>query len=117
MQAFAVVGIRQAIGDAFELRCSEGAEVADLIEEVAADFEVFVDGGVQTGVWEAVLHGKEGGDIFEKVVEEVVIGVAFWLEGGGLVDELGVEGELLDERVDQSVDMVLQLDGRRGTWK
>lgn len=50
LQFLAIVGICQAICDAFEFGCSEGAEVADLIEEVAADFEVFVDGRVQAGV-------------------------------------------------------------------
>lgn len=110
-----VVAVREPVGDSLELGSPEGADVADLIEDLAAGFKVLVDQGMQVGVERTYFYFKESGYILKKVIEEAVMAICFRLEEGGFVDELSVEGELIYEGMHHTVYFVLELSGVEGT--
>ena len=114
-QLHLVVAVREPVGDSLELGSPEGADVADLIEDLAAGFKVLVDQGMQVGVERTYFYFEESSYILKKVIEEAVMAICFRLEEGGFVDELSVEGELIYEGMHHTVYFVLELSGVEGT--
>lgn len=110
-----VVNICEPVGDSFEFRGPEGANVADLVEEMTAYFKVLFDNEMQAGLLETIFYFKEICYILQKIVHKVFLAFCFRLEESILVDELGVEGELIYKGMYHTVNVVLQLSGVVGT--
>lgn len=63
------------------------------------------------------FYFEESGYILQKVIEEAVMAICFRLGERGFVDELSVEGELIDEGMHHTVYFVLELSGVEGTCR
>ena len=112
-----VVAVREPVSDSLELGSPEGADVADLVEDLAAGFKALVDQGKQVGVEKTYFYFKESSYILQEVIEEAIMAIRFWLGERGFVDELSVEGELIYEGVHHTVYFVLELSGVEGTCR
>ena len=76
-QLLLVVAVREPVGDSLELGSPEGADVADLVEDLAAGFKALVDQGKQVGVEKTYFYFKESSYILQEVIEEAIMAIRF----------------------------------------
>ena len=110
-----VVELGKIIGNLFEFGCSEGADHANLIENMSAKFQI----PFQQFLVLLILFGKAIGisDISDQIRNKIDSQVVLDHQEGLLVDELGIEGKIFDEIFDISEDLYFQLRRMYFTWK
>ena len=110
-----VVELGKIIGNLFEFGCSEGADHANLIENMSAKFQI----PFQQFLVLLILFGKAIGisDISDQIRNKIDSQVVLDHQEGLLVDELGIEGKIFDKIFDISEDLYFQLRRMYFTWK